>query len=735
MLSSGRVEKGMRKGTKSCAECRKRKVKCIFGTDTEKCLTCIARGTKCMTQTKNTGQVPAPSTTATSSKNVSLEERVAQLEARLISQASRHGSQSTPHDSTGSHGTPKSSEDVEVHQRGTNVPPYMPEHESPIHRTYIDSQEDDPVTLQPVGSLFNNAIWKQKLKQGGRVKAFVDEGKDSRINTCKRSSSKDAQICDELCRDLPSPRLMAAIIGATCSWWDTWRAVGSWLQDTLSLNNLHSLQETISWSLASSEPAVAALGLLCFAICLQQLDVQTHESIINQLPNPPGKLFHEYFDRVHRLVINNNAYSSTEPGVELILLAAKTCMNLGLLKNVWILHHQAVTYAQLLGFHRPPRIVPDETDLHMVGRHEAWFSICERDLYTSLQLGLPYAANWQTILPSLHSEPGTLRYFQYQMIRLSARISDRNSMGLESSFSEARNIECDMDSSAAEMPLDFWDAPLALQTGKISEQAYMSHLAVQFWYFHAKVLLHQPLMIQSIEDNQLLYHRDACLAACRDALRIYHLMRSDSMSAFSMVKLIDYQAFVCSAILLLGVLGYGSSNSPPSSLLLGAGSDYEIVELTMAILRKASSVSNNTMASQAVQGLDALAMLVRYSTNREKGAVCTASSENSIPYMRITVPGSGVITISPGKLIASAGCSSSESAGALATPTFNLSHQTGQPSVPQRASTAGFHQDLTYNGTPEMDVSIMDMDWTNMFSADLDDDWAWLADINAAGMV
>lgn len=137
---------------------RKRKVKCIFDAGTEKCLTCIARGTKCMTQTKNAGQIPGSSSAASSSKSVSLEERVAQLEALLISQASRDGSQSTPKESSASHEIPKSSDDVGVHRCNANMHLQMSEHESRTRRSYIDSQTDDPVTLQPVGSLFNNAI-------------------------------------------------------------------------------------------------------------------------------------------------------------------------------------------------------------------------------------------------------------------------------------------------------------------------------------------------------------------------------------------------------------------------------------------------------------------------------------------------------------------------------------------------------------------------------------------------
>jgi hypothetical protein len=65
-------------------------------------------------------------------------------------------------------------------------------------------------------------------------------------------------------------------------------------------------------------------------------------------------------------------------------------------------------------------------------------------------------------------------------------------------------------------------------------------------------------LIQSIEDARLGSHREMCLEACRDTLRTYHIMRSDSGSAFNMVKVIDYKAFICSTLLLFGIMGYDS---------------------------------------------------------------------------------------------------------------------------------------------------------------------------------
>lgn len=43
------------------------------------------------------------------------------------------------------------------------------------------------------------------------------------------------------------------------------------------------------------------------------------------------------------------------------MLTGKLCMNLGLVKMNWLMCHQAISHAQVLGFHRPQRITPDET--------------------------------------------------------------------------------------------------------------------------------------------------------------------------------------------------------------------------------------------------------------------------------------------------------------------------------------------------------------------------------------
>lgn len=492
--------------------------------------------------------------------------------------------------------------------------------------------------------------------------------------------------------------------------------------------NIHTLQKFVAWALTSSEPPFAALGILSVAISLQQLDPKADEHIIRQLSHPPGVLFHEYFDRVNRLVINQNCYSTSRAGIEVIKMSAKTLMSLGLLKMTWILNHRAITHAQLLGLHCPHQISPNETVSRMSSRQVEWFTLCQHDLYISLVLGLPYANDGKLISSSVYGAPGTLTFFRYRVTRLSAQVVDRNQMGYGTRVSKTLDIERDVDAAANELPIELWDPPTAVRQGTIDQSEYIELLASQFWFFQLKVLLHQPLMIQSIEDRRLSHNRNACLTACRETLKIYHLMHSETSSAFGMIKLVDYQAFVCSAILLLGLLGYGSINQAPISQSVDQEGDWDRVQSILDTLRKASTDANNSIASQAVQGLESLATIVYSGTN---GVCATSNGQTSGCSMKITIPGSGVITIGPGKLIQNSISRTSEAARSI----LHLSHSVPQDSRHQpEAAGLDLHQ-ITDTGPSiihdtDFSIQTMDFDWTNMVDMDLGDDWAWLADVN-----
>lgn len=83
----GPPRKKMRKGTKSCLECRRRKIKCTFETNRPAiCNECYARGSTCIDQEHGEIQPPPTTTTATAAaaeQSYSLRERVTQLEGMV----------------------------------------------------------------------------------------------------------------------------------------------------------------------------------------------------------------------------------------------------------------------------------------------------------------------------------------------------------------------------------------------------------------------------------------------------------------------------------------------------------------------------------------------------------------------------------------------------------------------------------------------------------------------------
>lgn len=143
------------------------------------------------------------------------------------------------------------------------------------------------------------------------------------------------------------------------------------------VNKKHeTLQGFILWSFNSSDPSVVALGILCVVMSVGQLNGKDHSELLSRLPCPQNQLFHVLFEKINTLVISDSDYASTKEGIEVVAMSARICVNFGLIKKSWVLHHQAIAYAQLLGFHRPHKLRADETAMDISRRHKSFMSLC-----------------------------------------------------------------------------------------------------------------------------------------------------------------------------------------------------------------------------------------------------------------------------------------------------------------------------------------------------------------------
>jgi hypothetical protein len=517
-----------------------------------------------------------------------------------------------------------------------------------------------------------------------------------------------------------------------------------WSLPTINNEKTSTLQDFVLWGCSSPNPSIVGLAILCIAVCLQQLDTRVHHYIIRQLPQLPGELFQEYFEKVDSLILNDSDYASTEEGIEVAILSAKTysmylknlsfqasltlsLVNLGLNKKCWVLLHRAVAYCQLLGYHRPERLSAGETDAERCRRNQFWLFLCSADVYSSLILGLPYAADGRTI-PITKVHHNATAIFLYNLTLISAKVVDRNQMGLSLSVSRTEEIQKEIEAATKDFDETFWNAAVTFSNGEITREEYLERLATQCWFYQLLVLLYMPLMIHSVEDARLEKHRAACLDASRNLLRIHNTMRSEALSAFNMVKLIDYQAFICSTLLVLGLLGYGSKHQTENQ-----DKDRDLIGLTMANLRQASVTANNTTASQSVQGLETLMFLDRGGDVHQRGTGC------GNPYARIVVPDIGTITITPGEYYTNSKVGSI-SPCVLTHPVFALSHGILQESsgqvdqTPTQASNTGYDglqtSSLEFGGDIQPELPSIDFDWTSTTMPSFENDWAWLNDQN-----
>ncbi|TVY53646.1 Transcription factor sdnS [Lachnellula cervina] len=474
------------------------------------------------------------------------------------------------------------------------------------------------------------------------------------------------------------------------------RAIAPWVLDILPEKYPETLSGFVTFALSSNDPSLVGLGLLSIAASIQQLD-SNHEHILRQLPSPQADLFYKYLNCVDALILNDSYYASSMVGLGVGVLAAKLLMNLGLIRKAWLLIHRSISYGQILGLQSQQRS-QTEPETVISRRERTWSYLCELDLYISLLIGLPYAAISSTMQTDRHVRQGTTSWFQSRLLKLATRTIDRNQAGLELSSILSQDLHRDAELAAYEMDRNFWDAPAELMLQRIDRSEYMERITSQLWYHHICVFIHMPLMIQSIEDPALENHRTACLAGSREALKTYHIMRSDPLAAFKLEKLIDYQTFICATLLLLGKLGSGFL--PNGSEQSHYDRDWELIESTLEILRRVSTTSNNLIAAQALQGLETLASLAR-NFHLQHGKCQT-------PSLKIVVPFSGTITIFPGSSIK---CSRDSSAQSLnVQPLFTLSN--------------GF------NNEGENQYPSIDFSWDNMIGMTTEDNWAWLPDLS-----
>jgi hypothetical protein len=711
--SEDHARKRMRKGTRSCQECRRRKIRCVFQPNAQICNGCAPRGVECIEQ--NLGESVA--TPLEKRKNVrdrlgQLEDMVGQILHKLDAKDG---------------GSLESSErDAVEALRGLQSELMPPSTARSGGSTITTSSKLATGTssdvlasaLHPINhfknspllSLFDNAI----LSHSGQDSAVVGPPSSCTIGP-QVSKDKNSQALKTLKALAPSADELAIILRGSEASLPLWLTVMPELMDGVPCEpeelKIEVLRDKFLQFLDSNSLAMVAKVLLIIALLLQQLPVTFDHSRAN-LPVSQEALEEHYIQPVETLLaLDEGLASSGVDAVACMCLQSKFYMNIGKPGKGWLVNRRAMAFAQLIGLHH--RQVGQSSDKQSTRKHNLWLSIWQHDRISSLILGLPYSIPETHFgLDDINSEPSggpPTKRFMLMLGLVTGRIIDRNHCPTNMTFARTLEIDEELERIKESMPKEWWETSPGPE---MSVGATFDICICKFWFHDARKLLHLPFMLKSFTDRRYEYSKVAALESSREIAKHYEIFRDRDKPILSMCDIIDFEAFTGVMVLILHILG----RSPSCAIDPEEGKrDWDIIHTMTRTMKRVSEDMKCNVAAQAARILEDF--------GRARDFDCSSSPDDDsyeavIPYF--------------GKLRLHRRRNFHQPAPSAVTPGYSNQLQSPPDSISTGSelyegplvSIDSYFQPLPFSEeTPSLNG--MGADWTSTVNMDLRDDWSW----------
>ncbi|KAK4066312.1 transcriptional regulator family: Fungal Specific TF [Trichoderma aggressivum f. europaeum] len=504
----------VRKGTRSCWECRRRKMKCVFGSPANTaCISCKRRGAKCVDQ-----QFPEQISTPLD-RSLQMGDRVVRVEALVEQLLNKASSTSDPcPGSTTTQDNGKSRDDI-----------------------------ISPTTNSPVLSQLHS--WYEHLNH--------DETAQYEILDCDGSSRPLHRIPDEnhsigiekhlalssvLYESLPTPQDIEIIAKARGDLSSRFYQMLTVPYNDLDRSDSQQLDSLLERPGSNAHPVLIGLYMLRIATFLQHLHPDLHSNITG-LSEPPRQMMSRLFSTAISLVTMNESLISSIEGLECVMLESLWYTNGGNLRKGLVAIRRAMTIAQLMGLHRssmsPPRRLFAE-------RH-----LC-------LMLGLPQSTVDQSMASKdmLENDTPMGRLDRMHCV-IASRILQRNQSDPSShDFALMLELDEELQKAAEDLPKRWWLHSNLATTLDDPETLFWDMRRLFHQLFHYTLLnqLHLPYMLRSsINGRDYQYSRITCVNASREVLLRFITFRSSDRIAF-WCRTLDFLSLMAAMTLLIAHL-------------------------------------------------------------------------------------------------------------------------------------------------------------------------------------
>ncbi|KAI0547952.1 hypothetical protein F4679DRAFT_340743 [Xylaria curta] len=526
ILPSPRPRRKIRKGTKSCWECKHRKIKCNFRLPTdETCVRCARRGVQCV------GQEHPEVMTTPLGRSLQMSDRVVRVES-LVDQLMRE----IPAYST----TCRSSSSERNDSRNDN-----------------QQGNTDPVAspaFRPPGRELPPSVLSDERTPGFQVLAQDPGDSPSRApRVSVANASEHARLSQALQQYLPSEQdvqMIAKASSSTSSMFYQMHTVPySALEETRSIDSIFKRPRP------EAHPVLIARHMLYLATSLQHLHPKYHQEI-KGLSKAPHEMRNSLVEIASDIVTSRDGLIDSIEGLDCVLIESWYHANNGNLQKALITVRRAITIAQVMGFHRKGNarctVISPETRAYP---DLLWFRMLAHERYLCLMLGVPQITLDQSMASDamLAGDTPMGRLDRIHCV-IACRLLERNQTDpKEDDYALTQELDERLQIASRDMPPGWWLTP-NLATGTHQPAAlfwYMRQLFHQLLHHSLLVHVHLPYMLRSSQGGQQYeYSRVTCVNSSREILSRLIMFHSFNRIAFS-CHTIDFFGLMAAIALMI----------------------------------------------------------------------------------------------------------------------------------------------------------------------------------------
>ncbi|KAL5341762.1 hypothetical protein BJX70DRAFT_395494 [Aspergillus crustosus] len=537
--------RALRKGTRSCADCKRRKTRCFYDRPTDAtCVACQRRGIPCFGQEF----MDVPVVELGGEQTIVERLKRAELILGTISKDVFPGGQS------------RSSAPSSQVGRATDLGPWDVNDSGVNSLSGTDVADILGVPLPPPIS----------------DSAFV------------HPYPKYAGLCQTLHAHLPSQEDSTIVFGTGRSVIFV-QAICNHYEKLFREGEAQPLSSLAALPAVTAHPIVIARKLLQLALCIQPMDPSFDQSCL-QLEGSLKDAMNRYFNIACSLVTRTEELLDSAEGLECLIYESVFLVNSSNLRRALVSLRRAITLAQLMGLHRKnacKNLKHLDPDTH-VSSEVVWVRIAFLERYCSLLLGMPTAISGTRFT----SEEMPLRdspteWFEKKQIDLFGRMIERNQERNTGDLAATQEFDDELNKVANSVPTMWW-APLdltqSLDNKALMERIISAHLQIVHYNFLA--VLHLPYLLSNTNNNRFDYNKTTCIYASREVLNRFVTFRS-VVKIVTCCRPVDFCAFTAALTLLIAYL---NSHNQQSALMkqqrLGDRALIETVIQTMGLLNK-----------------------------------------------------------------------------------------------------------------------------------------------------